>query len=968
MSGAGERKEEGDAEEAEMEGDDDDEEEEEGERDAAREGEMEGDDERDGEEDGEEDSGEEEMDGEVDEEEVDDDNVDFHPLLLVQHRALSAESGESATQMRAKEEDEEDGAEEDGTGLVEDENKNKNENEDEEEEEEEEEEDGDDRYLGTAEDVQQMFNGSAEEFMDGVGELDGDDKFFELATDYEEEEDYKVNEDCIAPYVLQQEQQQQPRGPAGEVVRSDESEGEREDDIADPICSRTRARYSLADMSLDQLETFLQGSDEEKDFEAVDDREEYEKFLRAVLEDLPESEKPEESSRKEDEDEEEEDVDFEIEIEELLESDDASESVQRRKRKRPETREKRRQRARFQSRGPLRQLLPHVGGFTDNVSKVVNTAWSSNVNRGPPVSGFTAHQIGQLHSLIHEHVQLLIQTHSICVCDPARQREASDSRNLLLELAEKRETILAGKKTAFPDFCFRPPYTNPSAIEGVKRKPLYCWPPGLPTAPPTIQPKGIKIWEPVICLPVRSLLDVAPLELVPEFLTDMSRVVRARFEDIRQLNGEAGSSKFERVPIFETPLDEQDQSIGRKPIDGTKSLPSGNVELLPNCLPTPPIKQTMAAALVESTEKLGLAPVPKEVALAVRRFLPYFNKALYPHKAPPIASANRLLFADSEDELLAMGIMKHNHNWSAIREEYLPSKEDHQIKIRAKNRSAAKALPNSIKAVHMMKTSPLTDWEKKAIQDGLNYYKQDWKKVWARCVPHRNPDTLQRQWRIAVGTQKSYKTSESSKERRRLYEASRRKKIAAQKARNAPDSNQESTPDVVPGPATTVSPEKQRKLLSKKRKAKPRADNHSQGSLPRLDPQPVKSVCDDRTQAVKLAPHLSLVIMPPHVQVLPQSQVQPQQLFTQQSRTFFAVGSTSDPCTKNIKSRSRNTVRNRDRKDYRRHDPFQEDRSQDPIVEQHIVMEKEELSDSEDEVDAGVEFEHEEMGDSDKDK
>lgn len=57
---------------------------------------------------------------------------------------------------------------------------------------------------------------------------------------------------------------------------------------------------------------------------------------------------------------------------------------------------------------------------------------------------------------------------------------------------------------------------------------------------------------------------------------------------------------------------------------------------------------------------------------------------------------------------------------------------------------------------------------------GLKIYKYDWNKVWEFCVPHRDPAILPRQWRIALGTQKSYKTSETSKERRRVYEANRR--------------------------------------------------------------------------------------------------------------------------------------------------------------------------------------------------
>ncbi len=69
-----------------------------------------------------------------------------------------------------------------------------------------------------------------------------------------------------------------------------------------------------------------------------------------------------------------------------------------------------------------------------------------------------------------------------------------------------------------------------------------------------------------------------------------------------------------------------------------------------NSFPKPTVKKTMAAALVENTKKQSIAFVPKDVAKATRRFLPLFNKALFPHKAPPASTANRLLFTDAEDE------------------------------------------------------------------------------------------------------------------------------------------------------------------------------------------------------------------------------------------------------------------------------------------------------------------------------
>uniref|UniRef100_A0A0A9D7I1 Myb-like domain-containing protein n=1 Tax=Arundo donax TaxID=35708 RepID=A0A0A9D7I1_ARUDO len=74
-----------------------------------------------------------------------------------------------------------------------------------------------------------------------------------------------------------------------------------------------------------------------------------------------------------------------------------------------------------------------------------------------------------------------------------------------------------------------------------------------------------------------------------------------------------------------------------------------------------------------------------------------------------------------------------------------------------------------------MKTSPLTIEEIECIREGLRMFKNDWTSVWRFVVPHRDPSLLQRQWRVASGVQKSYNKSEAAKEKRRSYEAKRRK-------------------------------------------------------------------------------------------------------------------------------------------------------------------------------------------------
>nr|CAD1819468.1 unnamed protein product [Ananas comosus var. bracteatus] len=54
-------------------------------------------------------------------------------------------------------------------------------------------------------------------------------------------------------------------------------------DDEDAIFKRTRARVSLANYTLEELETFLQESDDDGDLQNIDEEEEYRKFLAAVL-------------------------------------------------------------------------------------------------------------------------------------------------------------------------------------------------------------------------------------------------------------------------------------------------------------------------------------------------------------------------------------------------------------------------------------------------------------------------------------------------------------------------------------------------------------------------------------------------------------------------------------------------------------------------------------------------------------
>lgn len=361
----------------------------------------------------------------------------------------------------------------------------------------------------------------------------------------------------------------------GELVNTTDSHKPMIDlDTEDAICTRTRARYSLASFSLDELETFLQETDDEDDLQNVDDEEEYRKFLAAVLQGGDEDGHLTRENETADDDED-NDADFEIELEEALESEvdentrDKTEGEYEKGGRRPETRQNRRQKTNVQCRKklstqtkrPLRPLLPVlpnvlVSSFPNRDRKMLEAASSCPAfpMQDSYKNGFTQHQIGQLHYLIHEHVQLLIQVFSLCVLDSSRQHIASQVQKMILETLNKRNEVLAWKTVSYPTTCFCPPYLCSSVPYDVpKFLPVQR---SLESSPSdatdevcssndqtaasqdihlskgrfehasngqagTFQNLEGLFWVPYVNGPIVTILDVAPLSLVGKFMNDI---------------------------------------------------------------------------------------------------------------------------------------------------------------------------------------------------------------------------------------------------------------------------------------------------------------------------------------------------------------------------------------------------------------------------------------------------------------
>ncbi|KAI3680529.1 hypothetical protein L6452_35301 [Arctium lappa] len=391
------------------------------------------------------------------------------------------------------------------------------------------------------------------------------------------------------------------------------------------------------------------------------------------------------------------------------------------------------------------------------------------------ISAFTPQQIGQLHCLIYEHVQLLVQVFSLSVLEPSRQHIATQVQRLLSEMLHTHDQVMTSQRLPYPSFCFNLPYIC-SAVTNELQKNLqpqntsknlpHCDPNSYQSvsngATGHVQPMEGFFWVPFVSDTVLSVLDVAPLNLVRSYMDDVSIAVQEHQQRQLEVSYDATADKECLFPFKSFHSSAEPTGVS----DPT---------LVPSKASDQKSKKTIAAALVERSKKQSIALVPKEIAKLAQRFFPLFNPALFPHKPPPVSVANRVLFTDSEDGLLALGLMKYNTNWKEIQKNYLPCKSAHQIFVRQKNRSCSRAPENPIKAVRRMKTSPLTPQEKARIEEGLKIYKLDWMAVWKYMVPHRDPLLLARQWRTAVGNQKSYKGDELTKAKRRLYESKRRK-------------------------------------------------------------------------------------------------------------------------------------------------------------------------------------------------
>ncbi|CAH8383221.1 unnamed protein product [Eruca vesicaria subsp. sativa] len=319
-----------------------------------------------------------------------------------------------------------------------------------------------------------------------------------------------------------------------------------EENDNDAICKRTRAQYSLASSTLDDLEAFLHETDDEDDDDNEDEEEqEYRKFLAATVSHSGEGD----DGEVHDDDDEDSDVDFELQLEQALETDD-DEETSILENKKPVTRRKRRTKISNDSR-LLRPLVP-IFPITQPVTRFYT------------VGGFFSQaQIRELHCLIHDHIQLLIQVYSLCAFDHSKQNIGTQVQGLISEMLQKQQ--------------------RPSHV----------------------------------------LDSVSPvLDLAGRYLVDVSSAV----QDYRKCQVESGfEAMFERVPLFESGGGRKDDPVGVVHKDIAKLakvfLPLFKVSLFPQN-PPPGGKRSLFTSAEDELLALGIMEYNSDWKAIKQRFLP----------------------------------------------------------------------------------------------------------------------------------------------------------------------------------------------------------------------------------------------------------------------------------------------------------------------------------------------------------
>mmetsp|Transcript_20934 Transcript_20934/g.52676 ORF Transcript_20934/g.52676 Transcript_20934/m.52676 type:complete len:715 (+) Transcript_20934:287-2431(+) len=416
----------------------------------------------------------------------------------------------------------------------------------------------------------------------------------------------------------------------------------------DAISRRTRANLSLTSVSIEELEQLLNEPDGGLGSAGGRPDGEYSRFLQFFTGglDLPEDE--------------DDDEDFFIDPDDLCDEEFNVMEGQNRPRRHP--------------RGAIATL---------------NAPEASLRPLAPKASPlFTQGQYAELYAQITRHTQLLIQVYFLSIYGPSSLYKATMQDRVITcqKVSELLQVLVSTSEQAVAiKSADQAPFLHPCTLN-VKII-------GEHTAE-QMQPTGAcgVAWSPVTEVPVRSVLDVAPIRILGNLTETVAR-------------------NPPETSVFE-------MSRRSKKTSGLHA-PS------------------------------MYAFAPSEPAGVMMRLKGFFDPQFEPQHISQRTRGDG--FTSTEDALLAIGLERFGLQYQNIQRHFLPSKSVQQLKLRVKN---SRRIPSSrVARAHAKLRDPLNPDEVSAVRAGLAKYgkrKDRWKLVSSECIPRIPASLLPKYWAAAA--------------------------------------------------------------------------------------------------------------------------------------------------------------------------------------------------------------------------
>ena len=391
------------------------------------------------------------------------------------------------------------------------------------------------------------------------------------------------------------------------------------------------------------------------------------------------------------------------------------------------------------------------------------TGTAAIVGPALPRAEFTRAQIGALHAMISDHVQLLLTTFARGAwdIDPVANGAAQRACKLLGQMLETVKARLIAKDAAkdppHAEACFSRAATTEGSVAETRR-----WLP-----PP--RPMNARVY---------TVLDVMPLRMAGKFMAD----VRAcgfvmRVPPGRRLPPIA-------APQMMLPPASAPPAAGAPPVaprvpspeeirDAQNAMEAryGRLSQLFRAEHAEPtetdfLEDWRRASDAETQRKRRKPPpdemvpfyvrLPASVVLASRPFAPWVNPLALPRVPNLRITWEKDRWLPSEDALLAAGIRNYGVRWDVIRVNLLPAKTARQIINRQKNLCNETRFKgeNVVRDAKQKVLQPLSAAEIRKIREVLHRDdavagRENWDAIQRECLPNRNASCLDRLWKEA---------------------------------------------------------------------------------------------------------------------------------------------------------------------------------------------------------------------------